>query len=211
MGSPLACKREGGLSPISHARLQRPSSAHDELTPVRFFSSFFFFFFFFFADHPTLLFASLPRVASRHSSPLAMRHPSSRVAHCHAPLLAMRRTSPHIALVTRRALPCVAPRHVVPSPRIAPVTSRHAFTTRCAFVTRRAFATHCPCRVASRLRHALRLRHASPRRDARFNPGVEMEESVRGWVGRVECKQVQASAGSLVVNYLDSRLSCSRS
>ena len=85
--------------------------------------------------------------------------------------------------------------YVAPSSRVAaPVASRlrRALRLRHASppLSRRAFVTHRPCRVASRL--------ASPRRDARFKPVVEMEESVSGWVGRVECRRVQASAGTVV-------------
>ena len=129
-----------------------------------------------------------------------MRRILPLVAPCHVPPLVMHRALPRAAPRHAPHFATHRPRHVTPSPRIAPVTLRRAFVTRCAF------ATHCPCRVASCLRHALHLRHALPRRNARFKPVVEMEESVSERVGRVECKQVQASAGSLVVNYLDSRL-----
>ena len=114
-----------------------------------------------------------------HRAPLTA--PPSRVALslCVAPL----------SRVATRRRPCRA----APSPRVAP-PSRVAAP------------------VASRLRHASPLSHrvapsprvspssrlASPRRDARFKPAVEMEESVSGRVGRVECKQVRASAGTVV-------------
>ena len=172
---PLAGKREGGLSPISHARPPRLSSAHECGAHDGLLG--FSFLFFSFADCPALLSAPSSRIASvasrlRHASPLSrlpfatrLPHhaspspcvsPSPRIPHsprvtpCHASVTSLlRHASPH-----RYAPPfvmrCICPRPVVPPslrrPSHVSPLSRHAFVTPHAPVVP-------PCVVSCRPNH----------------------------------------------------------
>jgi hypothetical protein len=168
------------LLPLPHARR----------APVRLFSFFLSFFHSLTAapSCPPLRHASPPRYAlccvfvTRRPCRVA---PSSRVA----PVASRLR---HASPLSRRAFVMRRPCRVAPSSRVAPVVSScvapvascRTFATPCAFVTPRL---------------------AMSRRLVQTCGGNGGECEWR--VGRVECKRVQASAGSLIV---DSRLSCSR-
>ena len=149
---PLTGKCEGGLSPISHARPPRLSSAHkcgahDGLLG-------FSFLFFSFADCPTLLSAPSSRIASvasrlRHASPLSRLPFATRLPHHASP-----------------------PRHASPIPHVSPLVthlSRRSFATRPPIATRRpsscaafALALSCrPRRVAPRMCRLCRVAPSS--------------------------------------------------
>jgi hypothetical protein len=158
---PLAGKCEGGLSLIFYARCCAVLPlTNASLTTV-----------------PSCLPPRRHVLRLHHVLRLCLAPPLRRVA-------PLSRTTP-VAPLSRAAHVASHLRHASPLLR-QPPSSRTP-------LSRRAFVTPRPCRV-NRLRHARPCRVApssrvaSPRRDARFGPAMEMEESVSGRVGRVECK-----------------------